>query len=79
MEARNLELNLVSKVKKTVVIELTDMKETLAKYKIPKAVEFRSQLPKTMVGKILRRALVEEETKKLQDEKRPIWVERTRD
>ncbi len=39
-------------------------KENLAKYKIPKYVEFRKELPKTMVGKILRRVLAEEERKK---------------
>ncbi len=39
-------------------------KERLAGYKVPKAVEFRSELPKTMVGKILRRVLVEEEKQK---------------
>jgi len=33
----------------------------LAPYKAPKEVEFRDQLPKTMVGKVLRRVLVEEE------------------
>jgi long-chain acyl-CoA synthetase len=32
-------------------------RERLAPYKVPAAVEFRSELPKTMVGKILRRAL----------------------
>ncbi|MDZ4084871.1 MAG: long-chain-fatty-acid--CoA ligase, partial [Bdellovibrionales bacterium] len=31
----------------------------LAGYKVPKAVEFRTELPKTNVGKILRRALRE--------------------
>jgi long-chain acyl-CoA synthetase len=40
-------------------------KERLAPYKVPKQVEFRSELPKTMVGKFLRRVLVEEEKKKL--------------
>ncbi|MCL6611275.1 MAG: long-chain fatty acid--CoA ligase [Peptococcaceae bacterium] len=39
-------------------------KERLAAYKVPKMVEFRSELPKTMVGKILRRVLVEEEINK---------------
>jgi long-chain acyl-CoA synthetase len=33
----------------------------LASYKIPREVEFRTELPKTMVGKVLRRVLVEEE------------------
>ena len=37
----------------------------MAKYKVPTAVEFRTELPKTIVGKILRRMLVEEEKKKL--------------
>jgi long-chain acyl-CoA synthetase len=41
-------------------------RENLAPYKVPKFVEFRSDLPKTMVGKILRRVLVEEELKRLQ-------------
>jgi long-chain acyl-CoA synthetase len=36
-------------------------RERLAKYKVPKYVEFRKELPKTMVGKILRRELMEEE------------------
>ena len=39
-------------------------KEKLVAYKIPKYVEFRSDLPKTMVGKVLRRVLQEEETAK---------------
>ena len=33
----------------------------LAAYKLPKIVEFRSELPKSMVGKVLRRLLREEE------------------
>jgi long-chain acyl-CoA synthetase len=36
-------------------------RENLARYKVPKFVEFRDELPKTMVGKILRRVLLEEE------------------
>ena len=36
----------------------------LAAYKVPRVYEFRKDLPKTAVGKILRRALVEKETKK---------------
>ncbi len=39
-------------------------KENLAAYKVPKLVEFRAELPKTMVGKVLRRVLREEEEKK---------------
>ena len=34
-------------------------RETLAPYKVPSRIEFRSELPKTMVGKVLRRALKE--------------------
>jgi long-chain acyl-CoA synthetase len=36
-------------------------KKKLAGYKVPKQVEFRTTLPKTLVGKVLRRALKEEE------------------
>jgi len=39
-------------------------RERLAKFKVPRLVEFRKELPKTIVGKILRRILVEEELKK---------------
>ncbi|CAI8871191.1 Long-chain-fatty-acid--CoA ligase [Brevibacillus sp. IT-7CA2] len=34
--------------------------EHLARYKVPRLIEFREQLPKSAVGKILRRMLVEE-------------------
>ena len=37
----------------------------MARYKIPRAIEFRDDLPKTIVGKILRRKLVEEYKEKL--------------
>ena len=37
----------------------------LASFKVPRQVEFRTELPKTMVGKYLRRVLVEEEKAKL--------------
>jgi long-chain acyl-CoA synthetase len=39
-------------------------RENLAPYKVPKFVEFRDDLPKTMLGKVLRRVLAEEEKKK---------------
>jgi long-chain acyl-CoA synthetase len=32
----------------------------LADYKVPREVEFRDDLPKTLIGKVLRRALREE-------------------
>jgi len=40
-------------------------KEQLTGYKRPKFIEFRDELPKTNVGKILRRALRNEELEKL--------------
>jgi long-chain acyl-CoA synthetase len=44
--------------------ELIDYcRENMTGYKVPKHVEFRQELPKTNVGKILRRALREEATK----------------
>jgi long-chain acyl-CoA synthetase len=39
-------------------------KDRIAKFKIPTQVEFRSELPKTMVGKILRRELVRQHKEK---------------
>ncbi len=36
-------------------------RQNLTPYKVPSEVEFRSELPKSMIGKILRRALREEE------------------
>lgn len=42
--------------------EITDWcREGMARYKVPKYIEFRRSLPKTMVGKIHRRILAEEE------------------
>lgn len=42
--------------------------EQLAAYKVPKIVEFREELPKSAVGKLLRRLLVEEDKKRLPPE-----------
>jgi long-chain acyl-CoA synthetase len=39
-------------------------KQHLAKYKVPRIIEFRDELPKSPVGKILRRVLREEELRK---------------
>jgi len=39
-------------------------REQLSKFKVPKEVEFRTELPKTLVGKVLRRVLRDEEMKK---------------
>ncbi|KOP72616.1 long-chain fatty acid--CoA ligase [Lysinibacillus sp. FJAT-14745] len=40
-------------------------RQNLAAFKVPRYYEFRDELPKTAVGKILRRALVDEEKTKL--------------
>lgn len=41
-------------------------RERLAPYKVPRAVHFRDELPKSMAGKVLRRALREEELAQVQ-------------
>jgi long-chain acyl-CoA synthetase len=38
----------------------TFCRASLASFKVPAHIEFRDSLPKTMAGKVLRRALVEE-------------------
>jgi long-chain acyl-CoA synthetase len=38
-----------------------DPEQGLTGYRVPKDVEFRDTLPETLVGKVLRRALQEEE------------------
>jgi long-chain acyl-CoA synthetase len=45
-------------------------RENLTGYKVPKIVEFRNELPKTNVGKILRRELREEEEGEKSNEKK---------
>jgi long-chain acyl-CoA synthetase len=40
---------------------LAHCEENMAPHKVPKIIEFRSKLPKTLVGKVLKRKLVEEE------------------
>jgi len=42
-------------------------KENMTAYKVPKAIEFKKELPKSNVGKILRRILKEEEAAKTKD------------
>ncbi len=46
-------------------------KQRLAKYKYPRYIEFRSELPKTFVGKTLRRMLVAEERARMAQEAPP--------
>ena len=40
-------------------------KQELAAYKVPRQFEFRDSLPKSMVGKVLRRELAQPEQEKL--------------
>ena len=47
---------------------------SLTAYKVPKLVEFRTELPRTVVGKVLRRTLVEEERAKAAAETKPASV-----
>jgi len=43
---------------------ITFCAERLAAYKVPKLVEFRASLPKSMIGKVLRKVLQAEEKAK---------------
>lgn len=45
-------------------------RDRLAPYKVPGYIEFRDMLPKSKVGKLLRREIRDEEKRKLQKEKR---------
>lgn len=59
---------IVPKDKSVTEREVIDhCRENLTGYKVPKLVEFRDELPKTNVGKILRRELRDEEEKKQQE------------
>jgi long-chain acyl-CoA synthetase len=42
-----------------------DPKQGLTGYRVPREIEFRDELPETLVGKVLRRVLLEEERAKL--------------
>lgn len=55
---------------------LSHCREKLANYKVPKQVEFRDELPKTIVGKVLRRALRNEEEKKQETKRAADKAER---
>jgi long-chain acyl-CoA synthetase len=46
-------------------------RESLTGYKLPKYIEFRTELPMTPVGKILRRELKDEEAAKTKGEAQP--------
>jgi acyl-CoA synthetase (AMP-forming)/AMP-acid ligase II len=49
----------------------------LAPYKLPKLVEFRAELPKTALGKVLRRMLIAEEQQKLALGREATFAERS--
>ena len=48
-------------------------RKKLAGYKVPRQIEFAESLPKTIIGKVLRRALVEKERV---EQKTVVWEER---
>ena len=48
----------------------TFCRERLAHYKEPRAVHFRDELPKSMAGKVLRRALQEEELARMEEKEK---------
>jgi long-chain acyl-CoA synthetase len=41
--------------------------DRLSRFKVPRAIEFRDELPKTFVGKVLRRELAKQETEKVEE------------
>jgi long-chain acyl-CoA synthetase len=49
-------------------------RERLAPYKVPQYIEFRDMLPKSKVGKLLRREIRDEERRRIAKEKKPIRV-----
>ncbi len=64
-DERSGEVVKICVVKKDSSLEAAELKEycreNLTGYKVPREIEFREELPKTNVGKILRRALREEQ------------------
>ena len=62
----------VLKAKYTVTEEDLNqfIRKSLASYKVPRLYEFRDELPKTTIGKILRRVLIEEENNKVSDDEK---------
>lgn len=45
----------------------TFCRERLSAFKVPRLYEFRTELPKALAGKVLRRVLIEEEKKRMQE------------
>jgi long-chain acyl-CoA synthetase len=58
-----------SPTKEEIIAFTKDPKQGLTGYRAPKHIEFRDSLPETMVGKVLRRVLIDEEKKKAADKK----------
>src|SRR5690625_2222519 len=44
-------------------------RKNLAAYKVPRIYEFRAELPKTIIGKVLKRQLIDETIADMEDEK----------
>ena len=59
-------IQLVEGVSATEEEIITFCREKLAAYKVPRIIEFRAELPRSMVGKAFRRILRDEEIKKMQ-------------
>jgi long-chain acyl-CoA synthetase len=68
-KGEHIKVYIVLKDRETATPEefIAYFKERLTPYKVPSEVEFRTELPKSMIGKILRRALREEENRKGKD------------
>jgi long-chain acyl-CoA synthetase len=62
----NIKAYIVCKAGETATADeiIAYCRENLTRYKVPREVEFRDALPKTLVGKILRRTLRDEELAK---------------
>jgi acyl-CoA synthetase (AMP-forming)/AMP-acid ligase II len=58
------------KIKEEKIIEWT--KDNMASYKRPRIIEFRDALPKSAAGKILKRAVVEEEKERVRSNKQTV-------
>ena len=55
------------KIKEEII---ENCKKNISRYGVPKEIEFRTELPKTLVGKVAYRVLEEEEAKKYEDAKK---------
>ncbi len=68
-----IKLFVVSRNRRLSVKDVRDYcRERLTSYKVPKQVEFRNTLPRTNVGKVLRREIRDEELRKQQRKRRAL-------